>query len=393
MRFLQLHTLTSYPGTLLNRDDAGFAKRLPFGDTPRTRVSSQCLKRHWRTYDGPHSLRRLGVDMSVRSRHTFERHVIEPLVTEGVDRSVARSVVGKLANLVLGQSDKAAKAADGASRKDGALQTSQITVLGRPEIDYLLSEAREACGRIAEGATPEDAIKWNREDKKNLRALRCAAGLDAALFGRMVTGDELARGDAAVHVAHAITVHEQATESDYFSAVDDLIADDGALGSGHINSTELTSGLFYGYVVVDVPLLVSNIEGCKRAAWREVDRGLAGDVLRSFVQIVATTSPGAKRGSTAPYAYASMVAAEWGDAQPRTWANAFVRAVRMRPNVLDNTYDALSGHVGDLDRMYGPVPNRCLAAMGSRDRLTLEGVNVDSVAEVADWAASRLREG
>ena len=47
-RFLQLHTLTGYSATLLNRDDVGRAKRLPFGGYDRIRVSSQCLKRHWR---------------------------------------------------------------------------------------------------------------------------------------------------------------------------------------------------------------------------------------------------------------------------------------------------------------------------------------------------------
>ena len=51
-RFLQVHTLTSYPAVLLNRDDAGLAKRLPYGGSVRTRVSSQCLKRHWRTVRG-----------------------------------------------------------------------------------------------------------------------------------------------------------------------------------------------------------------------------------------------------------------------------------------------------------------------------------------------------
>ena len=54
--FLQIHTLISYPGSLLNRDDVGFAKRLPFGGATRTRISSQCLKRHWRTFQGDHSL-------------------------------------------------------------------------------------------------------------------------------------------------------------------------------------------------------------------------------------------------------------------------------------------------------------------------------------------------
>ena len=47
-RFIQIHTLHTYPAALLNRDDAGLAKRLPLGGTVRTRISSQCLKRHWR---------------------------------------------------------------------------------------------------------------------------------------------------------------------------------------------------------------------------------------------------------------------------------------------------------------------------------------------------------
>ena len=51
-RFLQLHTLTGYSATLLNRDDIGRAKRLPFGGSDRIRVSSQCLKRHWREAAG-----------------------------------------------------------------------------------------------------------------------------------------------------------------------------------------------------------------------------------------------------------------------------------------------------------------------------------------------------
>ena len=55
-RFLQIHTLHSYPAALLNRDDSGLAKRLSFGGSVRTRVSSQCLKRHWRTADDEFAL-------------------------------------------------------------------------------------------------------------------------------------------------------------------------------------------------------------------------------------------------------------------------------------------------------------------------------------------------
>ena len=50
---------------------------------------------------------------------------------------------------------------------------------------------------------------------------------------------------------------------DYFTVVDDLKSreDGDDSGSAGIFDTELTSGVFYGYVVVDVPLLVSNLTG------------------------------------------------------------------------------------------------------------------------------------
>ena len=50
-RFIQLHILTSYPPANLNRDDLGRPKTAKMGGVDRLRVSSQSLKRHWRTSD------------------------------------------------------------------------------------------------------------------------------------------------------------------------------------------------------------------------------------------------------------------------------------------------------------------------------------------------------
>ena len=50
-RFLQLHVLTFYPPANLNRDDTGRPKTAVIGGTTRLRVSSQSLKRAWRTSD------------------------------------------------------------------------------------------------------------------------------------------------------------------------------------------------------------------------------------------------------------------------------------------------------------------------------------------------------
>jgi CRISPR system Cascade subunit CasC len=393
-RFLQIHTLTSYPASLLNRDDAGFAKRIPFGGAVRTRISSQCLKRHWRVYDGEHSLRSVDAPESVRSRVSFERYVVEPLKAEGHAEDLARLAARKIAGRLLGSEQKREKAErKGGKKKEeeaaapDAVTTAQVTVLGRPELEYLCQLAREVL-QVAGGdavkieKTLDERMKNEKELKKNIQALHpgsLEAGLGAALFGRMVTGDVLARTDAAIHVAHAVTVHAQMTESDYFSAIDDLVREDGEQGSGHINASELTSGLFYGYVVVDVDGLVENLGG---------DRRLASDVVHRLVQIIATVSPGAKRGSTAPYSYSHLVLAESGKAQPRTLQNAFVEPVRTAGNVVANAYQALQGHIADLDAMYAKNEQRAHAGLQTKDHFE----NGMSLANLAAWTSTRVIE-
>ena len=49
--FIRLHMLVSYPPSNLNRDDLGRPKTAVMGGTQRLRISSQSLKRAWRTSD------------------------------------------------------------------------------------------------------------------------------------------------------------------------------------------------------------------------------------------------------------------------------------------------------------------------------------------------------
>lgn len=381
-RFLQIHTLTSYPATLLNRDDAGLAKRMPFGGAERTRISSQCLKRHWRTSDGPHRL--YGIDdvpRSIRSRVTFEEKIVAPLIEEGLDAARVRAATDDVMAKVLGKSAKA-KAKKKDADAEPKAETGQVTVLGEPELDYLRGLVRAVA---ADEAPIKQAIKahlGDREMKKNLEGLKLAAGLDAALFGRMVTSDVLAQGDAAVHVAHALTVHANAAEPDYFSVVDDLVKEAGEAGSGHVNTAELTAGVFYGYVVVDVQQLVDNLSG---------DRVMAGEVVRRLVHLIATESPGAKKGSTAPYALSHLVLAEAGDWQPRTLANAFLRPVPGRGDVLEGAYRKLGEHLAELDQMYAQPTERRLSAMGPVDALGEGLADRGALPATAEWLAAQIQ--
>ena len=213
-RFLQLHTLTGYSATLLNRDDVGRAKRLPFGGQDRIRISSQCLKRHWREATGEWSLQELGSGKSIRSRCVFSEVIAGRLLERGLSENQIINVLMPIRAAVLGESIKAKQARKEKPDEDAnaldVLHTPQVIVLGEPEIAFLTSCAAELAEGDAEAtAKAVEAYFKDKTKKSNLKALAMGSGLDAAIFGRMVTSDLMARADAAVHVAHSFTVQAE----------------------------------------------------------------------------------------------------------------------------------------------------------------------------------------
>lgn len=383
-RFLQIHTLHNYPAALLNRDDAGLAKRLPYGDAIRTRISSQCLKRHWRVADDAFALKNLDVPMAVRSRET-PRLIKERLMEAGVAEPLAQISVEGLRAAGLLDKAKDLKGKD-------ALTTGQAVLLGYAEIEYLV----QRCATLAGEHTEEKALKaaiaaFLKDEKKNLEALRHGSGLESALFGRMVTSDVLASRDASIYVAHAFTVHEAQVENDYFTVVDDLLQEAGEAGSAGIFDTELASGLYYGYLVVDVPQLVANLEGVHIKDWANItaeQRALAGRVVQSLLHLVATVSPGAKRGSTAPFEWAKFMLVEAGDWQPRSLAGAFQNALPTRQAGLRQAaVQRLADEIARIDAAYGaPLARRYLAV----DDVSVPGAQRLPLNALADWAQTAV---
>jgi CRISPR system Cascade subunit CasC len=372
VRFLQIHTLHSYTAALLNRDDSGLAKRLPYGGVLRTRISSQCLKRHWRKAENdPHALLKLaGAVDSTRSRELVTKRVFDPL-RDRFAEDVLQTLEPEFQKAVYG--DKA----------DKGKQSRQTLLLGAPELTWLATQA-EALAQDSAGdakAAKKAVLAWAAAFKDNIKVFRentsLPGGLAAALFGRMVTSDTAANIEAPVHVAHAFTVHASETESDYFTAVDDLKAEDDDSGADTIQETELTSGLFYGYVVIDLPGLIANCGG---------NRQLAASIVHNLLYLIAEVSPGAKLGSTAPYDRASFLLVEAGDRQPRSLAGAFRKAVE--PD-LDLAVGALTRHLNRMDDAYATgEARRCL----SLSNIALDGVEKLSLAGLADWAQQRAGE-
>ncbi len=371
-RFLQIHTLHGYSAVLLNRDDSGLAKRILYGGAMRTRVSSQCLKRHWRVAESPHALQEIdGAVASVRSRKTVSRRVIEPLEND-YDADVVKVLSDAFQTAVYGE-----KGTDPGSR--------QPLLLGEPEIEYLAAEALKIAQEHGDDANSakKAATGWAKESRANMKALReqCSlpGGIAAALFGRMVTADVEANIDAAVHVAHAFTVHSEESESDYFTVVDDLQRQEDDAGADHIGETELTSGLFYGYVVLDRNALVANLGG---------DAAMAGEVARHLVHLIATVTPGAKLGPTAPYGYASWILAEAGNRQPRSLAEAY-----RKPCAPDRSAaaQAASQFLGKIDALYETGEARRFISLEEAEVPGAE--RSESLRELASWAGAVVKAG
>ena len=384
-RFLQIHSLHSYPAALLNRDDSGLAKRMTFGGAVRTRISSQCLKRHWRTAQDEFAIHAIaGSTAAVRSRNIVERSVIAPLRgADGISEEVLTAVESAFNIGVYGSSGNTERG-------------RQPLLLGEPEVEHLRQRAAAICNEHpgdakAAGDAATALFNARRGEGNNFRALldgcRLPAGLEGALFGRMVTSDPGANIEAAIHVAHAFTVHREESESDYFSVVDDLQCDDEDAGAAHIGDTELTAGLFYSYVVVDVPGLVSNLEGCNSGDWQNTDRELAAKVVEHLTHLIATVSPGAKLGSTAPYGRARFMLVEAGSSQPYTLADAFRRPV---PAQVDTALDALTTEMQGQDACYGIQGVRRFMSMSGCDIPGAERLNLD---DLATWAADAIRNG
>ncbi|MBE9571217.1 MAG: type I-E CRISPR-associated protein Cas7/Cse4/CasC [Proteobacteria bacterium] len=323
--FIQLHLLTSYPPANLNRDDLGRPKTAVMGGVQRLRISSQSLKRAWRTSDlfEEALAGHIGIRTKEKGLQVFDQ-LRESGINEKQSKEWAMAVAGEFGKLK-GKSDK------------NPLQDLEIEQLAHFSPDE--SQAIEVLIRtlIKEKRKPID------EELHLLRKKH--KGVDIALFGRMLASNPEFNVEAAAQVAHAITVHKVAVEDDYFTAVDDLNKGEEDMGAAHIGETEFAAGLFYLYICINRDLLIKNIQG---------DEELAVKTLRALTEAAATIAPTGKQNSFASRAYASYILAEKGRKQPRSLSVAFLKPVT-GTDILTEAINSLENTRDNMDQVYGPI--------------------------------------
>ncbi|MGD9009237.1 MAG: type I-E CRISPR-associated protein Cas7/Cse4/CasC [Desulfobacteraceae bacterium] len=323
-RFIQLHVLTSYPPANLNRDDQGRPKTAKMGGTDRLRVSSQSLKRSWRTSDLFQSA--LAEHIGTRTKRAG-LEVRDKLVELGVDGKKAKAWAQTIAK-EFGKLKKASK-----NNPDEDLGIEQLTHFSPEEWRSIMSLSETLAN---ENRPPNDEeLTLLRKDHQ---------AVDIAFFGRMLADKPIYNMEAAVQVAHAISTHTVVIEDDYFTAVDDLNRGDVDSGAGHVGDAGFAAGLFYLYTCINLKQLIDNLGG---------NMELAKKAVGAFVEVMAKVGPGGKQNSFASRAYSSYMLAERGNQQPRSLSVAFLKPVN-GTDLLNSSIEALELQRTKMYAAYGP---------------------------------------
>ena len=316
-QFIQLHLLTSYPPSNLNRDDLGRPKTAIIGGTERLRISSQSLKRAWRTSE--HFENALGGFKGTRTKR-LGAEVHKKLIDAGIKEKDAEQWASAIA------------AVFGKVKKENPLEIEQLAHVSPEEWQAVMSLADTLA---LENREPEkDELALLREKPK---------AVDIALFGRMLASSPAFNVEAAAQVAHAVTVNQVKIEDDFFTAVDDLNTHEEDAGAGHMGDAGFSSGVFYQYICIDRNRLVENLQG---------DEDLANKAIAALTEAAAKVAPTGKQNSFASRAYTSYLLAEKGSQQPRSLSVAFLKPVRGN-DLMTDAIAALENQRDNFDRMYG----------------------------------------
>lgn len=374
-QFIQLHLLTSYAPSNLNRDELGRPKTAIFGNTQRLRVSSQSLKRAWRTspiflgklggaaefVDEHHEPRAAGASVGLRTKdignYVFEK--AHAKLGEGKANELAKKIAEQFAKL---DAEDSKKPGQGRQTK----QLVHLSIEEKAAIDVLVA-------RLTKDA--------KLDDKEIADLVKSGKGTpDIALFGRMLADKPQANVEAACQVAHALSVHTVTVDDDYFSAVDDLNKGLEDKGAGHIGTTEFAAAVFYLYICIDRDQLLANLHGNQEAC---------DTTLAALVEACCKVSPRGKQNSHASRERAHYVLVERGQSQPRSLSVAFLKPIEGQ-DVLRSAIAKIETTRERMEKAYGDATEaRKLDVLRGDDTAKTAGslAAVGTLAELVSFAA------
>ncbi|MEW1725057.1 type I-E CRISPR-associated protein Cas7/Cse4/CasC [Streptomyces sp. NPDC093109] len=375
--FLDVHALQTVPPSNLNRDDTGAPKSAVYGGVPRARVSSQAWKRATRTYFGNEQILDPS-ELGVRTKKVAE--VLAARIT-GLDPALQGAEALRIAAEVIqgatGSKMEVPKRKADAAKSDAAKSNAAKSITAKsitansdaaksdtaadgtdepaPESKYLMFlSARQLDGLAAlavEGATDIKTFLKDKENKARAREIADTRhSVDIALFGRMVADSADFNVDAAVQVAHAISVHRVDNESDYYTAVDDENTD-AETGAGMIGTIDFNSATLYRYAALSVHQLAKNLgEGLRENEPRTAPVQRA---VEAFVRSFLESLPTGKINTFGHHTLPDAVVVKLRTTRPISYVAAFEDPVTGESGHLREAVSRLAEYVPEVERAYG----------------------------------------
>ncbi|MDF7674198.1 type I-E CRISPR-associated protein Cas7/Cse4/CasC [Acetobacteraceae bacterium ESL0709] len=364
-RFLQLHFLTFYPPSNVNRDDTGAPKTATVGGVTRLRISSQALKRAWRT--SPVFTKTLEGHMGQRTQRLAEEiftHLRGKDINEKEATEISREIA-KAFGKVKEEKPQKETADDKKEKEDKkAKKEKVVNTLLTEQLVFISPDEFAAAYDMADKMAAGEKIDPVKEKEAAL-LFKADTAVDIGLFGRMLADTPTRNREAAAQVAHAITTHRVTVEDDYYTAVDDLKTAATDSGAGFIGEAGFGSGVFYLYLCINLDLFKKNLGP-------QADETLMNKALAALIEAAATVTPSGKQNSFAAHARAGYILAEKGDEQPRTLAGAFAKPVT-GGDLMDESVKALGRFREDLSTIYGAGCSKDFeVSVGSKEKKTLK---------------------
>jgi CRISPR system Cascade subunit CasC len=331
---LEIHILQSFPPANLNRDENGMPKSTVFGGYPRARISSQCQKRAVRLFYQEHS------DLAAAQFAQRSRSWMPELKALLVNQDIAEAQAETAAKLAL--------EVLGAKVEGDKVESKTILFMGRTEIEAIANILIKNWAVIEpelKGKEPKLPVKDPNIPKVIEKALaESGKPGDVALFGRMMAALPTVNVDAAVQMAHAISVNKLQQEFDFFTAVDDLGASDDQ-GADHMGETGYNSSTYYRFTTLDTEQLKRNLGSDGQVA------NVAHAFAEAFIKAIPTGHQNAFAAHSLPAAIMMVVR----NGQPVSLVDAFENPVAPKggKSLLENAVAKLDNHWADLSKMYG----------------------------------------
>lgn len=333
--FVDIYAIQNVPPCDINRDDTGTPKTAIYGGYLRSRVSSQAWKHAMREEFSKHVD---GSQLGVRSKHAVA------LIADEIANQ--RPELAELAETMASNVLKITGVKTEESRRKGQDQGTTVTqyliFIARSEISKLASIAIDAHDRGEDLAKPDKDLK-----KKVSNAFHGVQALDIALFGRMLADAPDLNTDASAQVAHAISVDKISQEFDYFTAVDDIAAEDNA-GAAMLDTIGFNSSTLYRYATVNLDSLEQQLGGAKAAS----------AAIRAFVDVFSTSMPSGKQNTFANRTLPSAVMVALRKDQPINGVSAFEDPITAKEgtSISRQAEDRLAKTLKNISATYGDAP-------------------------------------